>query len=71
MAVSFTIKDLKKENDSKGEFGICESKKDLKNKDEEIKRLCTHNQEILNYVKKRKLHEFESKNSHEDITTKN
>jgi hypothetical protein len=38
-----------------------ESREELKNKDEEIKMSCNHNQELLNDVKKvkRKLQEFE------------
>jgi hypothetical protein len=44
----------------------------LKNKYEEIKRLCKHNQKLLNDVKKKKrqLKEFESKKMNEYITTK-
>jgi uncharacterized membrane-anchored protein YjiN (DUF445 family) len=49
-----------------------ESQEELKKKVEEIKRLCKHNQEILNNVKKvkKQLQEPESKNRDEYITTK-
>jgi len=42
----------------------------MKNKDEQIKRLCKHNHELLNGVNKRQLHEFESKNRDRDISAK-
>jgi hypothetical protein len=63
---------LKQENISKGKWENDESREELKKKDEEIKRLHKHNQDLLNDVKNMKKHlqEFESKNKDEDTTKK-
>ena len=66
------VKNLKQEKSSKAKWENDDSREELKKKDEEIKRLCKHNQELLNDVKKveRHLQESESKNRDEDIITK-
>jgi hypothetical protein len=45
------VQKLKQENIRKGKLEKDESREELKKKDEEIKRLCKHNQDLLNDVK--------------------
>jgi arginine/glutamate-rich protein 1 len=64
------VKNLKQEKSSKGKLENDESREELKKKDEEIKRLHKHNQELLNDVKnvKRHLQEVESKIISEEMS---
>jgi hypothetical protein len=48
------VKNLKQENTSKGKWKKDESRGDLKNKDEEIRRLQNHNKKLQNEVKRLK-----------------
>jgi hypothetical protein len=65
-------KNLKQEKSIKIMLDKDESSEELKNKDEEIKRLSKHSQEHINDVKKVKtqLQEFDLKNMDEYINTK-
>jgi hypothetical protein len=45
------VRKLKQEKISKGKKENDDSREELKNKDEEIKMLCKHNQDLLNDVK--------------------
>jgi hypothetical protein len=49
------VKNLKQEKNSKAKWENDDSREELKNKYEEIKKLCKHNQELLNDVKKVKM----------------